>query len=129
MKKVCAILTLTVFAVACYVNSASALPAFNKEWQGKYVEGNSNAKFVEAVGSAKCNVCHDANSKSKKDKNEYGKAVSKYLKKADYDKIKSNPANAKQFIIDGLQKAEAEKAANGKTYGEILKSGELPVTQ
>ena len=126
MKKVCLTLVLSIFAVAWYANSAAALPAFNKEFQGKYVEGNSNAKFVEAVGSAKCNVCHDAASKSKKDKNAYGKAVGKYLMKADYDKVKADAEGAKKYIIEGLEKAEAEKSAGGKTYGELLKAGELP---
>ena len=127
MKKVCMTFVLGCVAVALCASQASALPPFNKEWTAKYVEGNGNAAFVEAVGTTKCNVCHFG--KSKKDKNEYGTAVGKYLKKAEYDKIKADPATAKKFIIDGLEKAEAEKAASGKTYGEILKGGELPVTQ
>jgi hypothetical protein len=117
-------LVLGLVTIAWTVQTASALPPFNKEWTAKYVEGNSNAKFVEAVGTAKCNVCHEGT--SKKMHNAYGKAVQKYLTKAKYNEIKEDEAAGKKYILEGLQKAEAEKAANGKTYGELLKGGTLP---
>jgi hypothetical protein len=100
------------------------LPPFNKEWLAKYKEGNSNSSFVEAVDTAKCNVCHEGT--SKKMKNEYGKAVGKYLTKAKYNEIKEDESAAKKYIIDGLSKAEAEKNGSGKTFGELLKGGHLP---
>ena len=124
MKKVCMCLVLGLVTIAWTVQTASALPPFNKEWTAKYVEGNSNAKFVEAVGTAKCNVCHEGT--SKKMHNAYGKAVQKYLTKAKYNEIKEDEAAAKKYILEGLQKAEAEKAASGKTYGELLKGDSLP---
>src|SRR5262245_31063721 len=92
MKK-CVCVVLGLFAIVLAVESASALPPFNKEWTAKYVDGNGNAKFVEAVGTAKCNVCHVGT--SKKDRNEYGKAVSKFLTKAKYNEIKDDEAMAK----------------------------------
>jgi hypothetical protein len=125
MKKVCVCLALIVVAMGSSYQSASALPPFNKEWMAKYKEGNSNAKFVEAIDTAKCNVCHEG--MSKKMKNEYGKAVGKYLTKAKYNEIKDDEDAAKKYIVEGLQKAEAEKCTSGKTYGEMLKAGELPV--
>jgi hypothetical protein len=124
MKKVCVTLVLGAVAVAFCVQSASALPPFQKEWKAKYADGNSNAKFVEAVETAKCNVCHMGT--SKKDKNEYGKAVGKFLTKAKYNEIKEDAEAAKKYILEGLDKAEAEKNAGGKTYGEVIKAGELP---
>jgi hypothetical protein len=126
MKSVCLSLVLGLVAVAWCVSSASALPPFNKEWTGKYVEGNGNAKFVEAVSTAKCNVCHEGT--SKKQHNAYGKVVQKFLSKAKYNEIKDDEAAAKKYILEGLQKAEAEKNGSGKTYGEILKGGSLPGT-
>jgi hypothetical protein len=126
MKKVCVSLVLVLVVIGWSVNSASALPPFNKEWMAKYVEGNSNAKFVEAVSTAKCNVCHQGT--SKKEHNEYGKAVKKYLTKAKYTEIKEDEAAGKKYILEGLQKAEAEKNGSGKTYGEMLKAGTLPGT-
>ena len=79
MKKVCACLVLLMVAVAWSMQSASALPPFNKEWVAKYNPGDKNAAFAEA----KCNVCHAG--ESKKMRNEYGKAVGKYLTKAKYN--------------------------------------------
>ena len=35
-------------------------------------------------------------------------------------------AGMKKYIQEGLQKAEAEKSASGKTFGEMLKAGTLP---
>ena len=124
MKKVCICLVLGLVTIAWSIQSASALPPFNKEWTAKYVEGNSNARFVEAVSTAKCNVCHEGT--SKKQHNAYGKVVQKYLTKAKYNEIKEDEAAGKKYILEGLQKAEAEKGGNGKTYGEMLKSGTLP---
>jgi hypothetical protein len=124
MKKVCVCAVIGLIAMAISMQNASALPPFNKEWTAKYVEGNSNAKFVEAVGTAKCNVCHMG--ASKKDRNEYGKAVSKYLTKAKYNEIKEDEAAGRKYILEGLQKAEGEKSSSGKTYGEMFKAGQLP---
>jgi len=124
MKKVCVTVVLGLVAVAFTLQSASALPPFNKEWTAKYVEGNTNTKFVEAVGTAKCNVCHMGT--SKKDHNEYGKAVKKYLTKAKYNEIKEDAEAAKKYILEGLTKSEGEKNAAGKAYGDQLKAGETP---
>ena len=124
MKKVCVTVVLGLMAVAFCVQSASALPPFQKEWKAKYTDGNSNAAFVAAVETAKCNVCHTGT--SKKDHNEYGKVVKKFLTKAKYNEIKEDAEAAKKYILESLTKAEAEKGASGKTYGEMLKAGELP---
>jgi hypothetical protein len=120
MKKVCACLVLSLIGVAFSMQSASALPPFNKEWVAKYNPGDKYATYTET----KCNVCHAG--ESKKMKNEYGKAVGKYLTKAKYNEIKEDEAAAKKYIAEGLAKAESEKSASGKTYGEMLKAGELP---
>jgi hypothetical protein len=106
------------------MQSASALPPFNKEWTAKYIEGNQNTKFVEAAGTAKCNVCHTGT--SKKDHNPYGQAVKKYLTKAKYNEIKEDADAAKKYIAEGLIKSEGEKNAAGKSWGEIIKGGGIP---
>lgn len=119
-------LSLAALALAVAASPAQALPPFNVAWKAKYVEGNSNEAFVKAVAAANCNVCHDAATKSKKDKNEYGKAVGKYLTKTDYEKVKADTEAAKKFIAEGLEKAAAEKAADGKTFADKIKAGMLP---
>jgi len=120
MKKVCVCLLLVAGLGVVWLPAASALPPFNKEWMAKYNPGDSNATFKEA----KCNVCHAG--ESKKMKNEYGKAVGKYLTKAKYNAIKEDQAAAQKFIAEGLEKAAADKASGGQTFGELIKAGKLP---
>jgi hypothetical protein len=120
MKKVCVCLLLVAGLAVSSLPTASALPPFNKEWVAKYNPGESNATFKEA----KCNVCHAG--ESKKMKNEYGKAVGKYLTKAKYNEIKEDQAAAQKYIAEGLQKAEADKASTGQTFGDLIKAGKLP---
>jgi hypothetical protein len=120
MKKVCACLLLMLVAVVWGMQSASAIQPFSKEWTAKYNAGDKNAAFTEA----KCNVCHAG--ESKKMRNEYGKAVGKYLSKKAYSDVKEDEAAAKKYIEEGLSKVEGEKSSSGKTYGELIKAGKLP---
>src|SRR6478752_7647349 len=120
MKKVCVCLVLALIAMGFSMQPASALPPFNKEWVAKYNADGKNAAFNDA----KCNVCHAG--ESKKMKNEYGKAVGKYLTKAKYNEIKEDAAAAQKYIAEGLAKAEADKSSSGKTYGDLLKAGDVP---
>src|SRR5262245_925450 len=120
MKKVCVCIVVCLIGLAWSMQSASALPPFNKEWIAKYNDGEKNSAFKEA----KCNVCHAG--ESKKMKNEYGKAVGKFLSKAKYNQIKEDEAAAKKYILEGLQKAEGEMGSGGKSYGDLFKAGQLP---
>lgn len=126
MKTILWAITAGVITVAAAAPPATALLPFQRVWEAKYVAENKDAKFVSAAKAAKCNVCHDAQSKTRKDKNDYGKATGKYLTKADYDKLKKDVAAAKKYVLEGLEKAEAELAADGQTYGDKLKAGVLP---
>ncbi len=71
-------------------------------------------------GKVSCAVCHP--SKSKKDRNNYGAAMTKALgakKVKDTAKIK-----------EALEKIAKEKSATeGKTFGDLIKEGELPGTK
>ena len=126
MKTFALTLCLGAFALCVAATPAMAILPFSKEWKAKYSDNSTNEAFVKAVKEANCNVCHDPGSKSKKDRNPYGMAVSKYLKKADYEKMKMDVEAAKKYILEGLDKAEADKAADGKTFGERIKAGSLP---
>ena len=135
MKRVSILVVALVVAMAwAAANSASALPPVNVQWHEKY----SNLKDVVAKtygeeSTAKCNVCHIPG-KGKKERNAYGMAVSKYITKGQITKIKEDAGDnaeaaaeaTKKYILEGLAKAEAEKGADGKTYGEAIKSGRLP---
>jgi hypothetical protein len=120
MKKVCVCLVMALVAMGFSMQSASALPPFNKEWVAKYNADGKNA----AYNDAKCNVCHAG--ESKKMKNEYGKAIGKFLTKAKYNEIKDDSAAAQKYILEGFEKTAAEKNAAGTTYGDLLKAGKLP---
>jgi cytochrome c553 len=123
MKKVCVML-LGLFLVTLAVSAASALPPFDKGWKAKYLGDSAPASLKEAVATAKCNVCHEGT--SKKNHNAYGKAVKKYLTKADFDAVKADAEKSNKYIEEGLAKAEAEKSASGKTFGELIKEGKAP---
>lgn len=80
------------------------------------------AKKHGTDGKLTCAVCHPSdNNKDKKIRNNYGTAVGKAVGKKNEtmeDKIK-----------EALTKAEAEKSATeGKTFGDLIKAGELPGT-
>jgi hypothetical protein len=113
-------------AALALCSPALAIQEFKKQFDAKYVEGNE--KLAAAVAVAKCNVCHDYKSKSKKDRNEYGMALSKFLKKENFkmDRIKEEPDKVKAEIWDAFKKVEDQKSTTGKSFGDLIKAGELP---
>ena len=121
---------LLLVCVALFAMSAAqawAIPPFNEAFKKMYVQDGT--PLAEKVAEVKCNVCHEG--KVKKDKNAYGVAVGKYLKKADFagDDKKFDPKSPEgvKALNEGLEKAAAEKApTGGKSYGELIKAGELP---
>lgn len=90
---------------------ASARKQYYDEFKEKY--GKDLGKTVD---DAKCFVCHVG--KSKKNRNDYGMALGKAVSKNEKDKAK---------ISEALGKIEEEKSADGKTFGELIKEGKLPV--
>lgn len=96
--------------------NASARPKYAKAATEKYAE---LAKKHGTNGKLGCNMCHPE--KNKKKRNNYGTALQKQLSKkneTDEDKIK-----------EALTKVESEKSATeGKTFGDLIKAGELPGT-
>ncbi len=134
MKRVCIFFVAALVAVSCGVRQASALPPINVQWHEKY--SALKEVVVKTYGeesTAKCNVCH-IKGKGKKEKNAYGLSVAKFITKAQITKIKEDAGDnldaaaeaTKKYILEGLAKAEGEKAADGKTYGEAIKAGKLP---
>jgi len=108
---------------------ALATPEFQKEWKSHYLPEDVDPVFKAAAGKAACNVCHVKEAK-KTERNEYGKAVSEFLKKEKFTKdwIKANPEEAKKLILEGLEKAGEKKSSDGKTFDEKIKAGTLPAT-
>lgn len=130
MKK----LILTVVGCAVLVGfsaaPAFALPVFKKEFDAYYhvdnPETDAQKALAASVAEAKCNVCHKG--KSKKDRNPYGEELSKYLKKDDFkkDRLDAEPEKCKAEMIEAFKKAAEGKAADGKTFGELIEAGKLP---
>jgi hypothetical protein len=118
----CAIVAGLLVGLA--VRSAQAVPEFKKAWDEKYVGDKSTDAQKTLEGSAKtagCNVCHDAKSKSKKDRNAYGNAIHDLgLHKKD--------KKDKEKIEKVFKEAEAKKNGS-ESYGDRIKAGKLPFEQ
>jgi hypothetical protein len=101
-----------------------ALPPIDKGWKERYMEKEPPPAYKPQAQAEKCNVCHTGAKKA--DKNDYGKAVGKHIKKADVDRLKGMPDDLKKLIEDALKKAEEEKNEKGEKFGDIMKKGKLP---
>ena len=134
MNRFCLLAVSSLIVVAMAAKSASALPPVNVQWHEKYsaLKDAVVAKYGEKTGDL-CNVCHIPG-KGKKEKNGYGLAVGKFITKAGIMEIKQKAGDdseaaalaTKNYILEGLAKAEAEKGASGQTFGEMIKAGKLP---
>jgi hypothetical protein len=122
MKKVGLFFLVGALVVGAGSKSAFALPDVSKRFLEVYKD---NADVIAASKEAKCNVCHFG--KSKKNRNDYGKALSKYINKDEVKKKKAE-GGVEEYIDDGLKKAEADKSTGGGTFGDLLKAGKLPGT-
>jgi mono/diheme cytochrome c family protein len=98
---------------------AFAIKQFFDEFKAMYVKDGT--PLAEAVGTAKCNVCHKGS--SKKERNAYGEALDALLdKKADAKNVEK--------IKEALEKVAAMPSkAGGPTFGELIEKGELPATE
>lgn len=115
MRKDRLIMVTLVGAFLVSASPAFAVKQFYDEFKEVYVNnGNLDASVV---AKAKCNLCHEG--KSKKDKNAYGELLDKLL---DRKKDARNPEKIRQALVA----VESEKSPSGKTYGELIKEGNLP---
>ena len=127
MQKVFLCFCLGAFFIACFSAPASGIAPFGLRWRQKYLTDNKNEEFVKAAKAANCKICHVSTDKENKENNDYGKAIAKFLSKAEFEKRNTKIEESKKYVLEGLEKAEAEKAADGTTYGERIKAGKLPV--
>ena len=132
MKKLLAVLLIAFVAMVIGPKNADAVPAFKKAFDQRYTNVIKDAKLVTKIKAAKCNVCHWAKGdmKSKKQKNDFGVALSKLLKKDNYKstRIAAEPDKVKAEFDAAFKKVMATKNAKGKTYGDLLDAGDLPGT-
>jgi hypothetical protein len=133
-------IALFICGSASWVLTASALPPLPKYIEEQYATSPSHAKYLQMYqaleGEHKCDSCHKPGV-DKKVKghalNDYGEAVHKHFKHRDFNKAdklgKDNEeelAKARKILADALEKADAEKNADGKTFGDLIKAGQLP---
>jgi hypothetical protein len=120
----CGLAALVMFGVA--MSPALAIKAFKDQFESKYVKekpANDKEKaLAEAVAQAKCNVCHEG--KKKKDRNAYGKELSKLLdKKVDKEDVKKI-----QKTLDQVAKLKVDpKDKKSPSFGQRISEGKLPV--
>ena len=128
MKKFCLSVLCGFVAATSWVGHqpAYAVEAFKKQFEAKYVKKDpatdSEKAFAAAVTTAKCNVCHVG--KTKKVRNEYGKALSTLVTKKDAKNLEK--------IQDALAKAADMKSnpsdPSSPTFGELFEKGQLPAS-
>jgi hypothetical protein len=92
----------------------SARPKYKETFEGKY------AGLAQKVDKVKCGVCHPpAAEEKKKVRNNYGQALAKALGAKNVDD--------KDAILKALGTIESQKSAtDGKSFGDLIKAGELP---
>jgi hypothetical protein len=125
MRKLCrctvvlgALFTLGLL-VATTPRPAQARPTYLGWWLETYPDV---AKKNDVKTAVKCNVCHFGT--SKKNRNDYGKAITKAL--APKKNLKKTDEN-KDLFNEALKTAAKQKSATeGKSFGDLLDAGELP---
>lgn len=123
-------MALVMGILACMVTPSFAISEFGKQFKAQVMESDASEDFKKSVKKANCYVCHVKGEDKKKVRNEFGKAVHKFLDGKDFPKdyIKSNPDEAKAKILAGFKKAGELKSSDGKTFAEKIKAEALPAT-
>jgi hypothetical protein len=126
MKNVCmlAVCGFVAGTLMARVQMAHAVDAFKKEFDAIYVNKepatDAEKSLAAAVEKAKCNICHVG--KTKKVRNDYGKAVGALVTKKD--------AKDSAKIKEALEKVADEKSkpndSSSPTFGELISQGKLP---
>ncbi|MBP89997.1 MAG: hypothetical protein CMJ64_25360 [Planctomycetaceae bacterium] len=123
MKKAGLLLLCGAFAVAlvALTNSLEARPQYRKEHDAQY----KGSAIEGALKEAKCNTCHYG--KSKKNHNDYGKALIKAgLTKDSFTKLKKDKPALSKHVKEALEKVV--QGEEGKKFADRIKDGKLPGT-
>ena len=130
MKKCALLMAVLITASISVPTNVQAVPAFAKAFKARVTDKSKNADFVAAVTAAKCNICHFATpeSKSKKQKNDFGKELGKHLSKKNYTstRIREEAAAVAKEFDAAFSKVMAAKNPSGATYQSRVDAGKLP---
>lgn len=133
--------TIVLGLVASSAHALPPIPDYIKESFGGKEEYKGYLAAAEAQKS-KCASCH-VPGQDKKAKghglNDFGKAVHKHLddksfmaadkasKEATDDKVKAEAkSKATTLFLSAWSKASADKNADGKAFGDLIKEGKIP---
>jgi len=122
MKRIVVFCLLALVSLIWNASTATARPQYKKEFDAVYKE----SQIADAAKAAKCNNCHYG--KTKKNRNDYGTALSKHLSKVLYKKLKGDkPALAKK-VREALKAVLDKESSGGETFGARIEAGKLPGT-
>lgn len=117
------LISFAVIAAVVFLAGPTARPTYAfleyfKGFKAKYTKPST--PYVELVDKTKCNICHAGT--SKKNRNDYGKALSKLLTPADKKNVEKINKS-----LDEVAKQHSDPAkADSPTYGELIDQGKLP---
>ena len=128
--RLCSLSLVAVLTLAAGAYALPPIPAYVKE---SVEDSSDHMEFAKAFAElkTKCDLCHKPGA-DKKAKghglNDYGEAMHKHLKHREFMKLhmEKKSAEALKLIQEAWEKAGAEKNAEGKTFGEVIKAGKLP---
>ncbi len=127
MKKLCLSLICVAIVLSIGSNDASARSQYKKAFIAHYkledASTDAGKALANAFKEAGCKTCH---LKSKKKNNEYGDAMEKLMPKYEKTRWKTETDACMEETFEALLKLEEDKGEHGKSYGELLKAGELP---
>lgn len=116
--KVASLLTVIALVAAVSPLAAPKQAQARPKYMAVFKQTYPNPKLAGQVEATKCNVCHFG--KEKKDRNDYGMAISNALGEA-------KNVKAADEIAKALKTAEkAASSTEGKTFGDLIKDGQLP---
>ncbi len=123
-------LAMLLGCLLLFATPAMGISEFSKQWKNEYLGEEASDEFKKKGRKAGCYICHVKGKKKDEARNEYGKAMHKFLDSKDFPKdwVKENPEEAKKKILEGIKKTNEMKSSDGKTFGEKIKAGELPAT-
>ncbi|MGI8978248.1 MAG: hypothetical protein ACR2FY_03380 [Pirellulaceae bacterium] len=126
MREFVVTLLFGVFAWAVSPDSAQARPGYHAILAEFYKDNAAIVNKAKPANLDKCNLCHDAATKNKKDHNEYGKALEKHMPAEMFKMVAADKEALAKKLREALKATEAEKHSSGKTFGEVITAGKLP---
>jgi hypothetical protein len=123
MKRLATFLAIGLTAVGLCMLTTDQVSA-KPEYKARIEEITKNMKGADAIKEAKCLTCHYG--VSKKNRNDFGKALAKHITDAEYKSLKPDKEELFKKIDTALKAAMKEKCKDGKTFGDLIQAGSLP---